>query len=107
MYQKYALVYALLLYMARNQLAGTGTSLKKLSPQARKRKLAYDKKFQKRPEQVKKRVECNGANRKAGTYGNGDKMDMSHCKSGKLVKESQKANRARNGQSGKSTLKAA
>jgi hypothetical protein len=37
------------------------------------------------------------ANRKAGTYGNGDGKDMSHTKDGKVVKENQSSNRRRNG----------
>jgi len=51
---------------------------------ARKKKLKYDKEFQKRPEQVKKRVETNKANREAGTYGNGDGKDAYH-KNGKIA----------------------
>jgi hypothetical protein len=47
----------------------------------------------------------NAANRKAGTYGNGDGKDMSHKKDGKLVLEKAKTNRARNGANGKSTKK--
>lgn len=97
--------------MARNTLAGTkkGTSdsAKYLhsNPEARKKKLAYDKKYQKSDERVKYRSELNKANRKAGTYGNKDGKDMSHTKSGKLVKEKAGTNRARNGHNGKSTKK--
>jgi len=49
--------------------------------------------------------QLNKANRKAGTYGNGDDMDMSHTKSGKIVKEKSTRNRSRNGQNGKSSKK--
>ena len=66
------------------------------NPEARAVKAAYDKKFQKKKEQVKKRVECNKFNRKKGTYGNGDNMDCSH-KNGTLVQEHRKKNRARGG----------
>jgi hypothetical protein len=66
------------------------------NPEARKKKSDYDKKFQKRREQVKKRVECNNFNRKNKKYGNGDKMDCSH-RNGQLTYESQKKNRARGG----------
>jgi len=76
-----------------------------MSDESIKRKKAYDKKYSASPERKKYRAELNAANRKAGTYGNGDGMDMSHTKSGKLVKEVSKTNRARNGQSGKSTKK--
>lgn len=65
--------------MARNTLAGKGKVHKQRSPAARKKKLAYDKEFQKRPDQVKKRVESNRANRKAGTYGNKDGKDYDHA----------------------------
>lgn len=89
----------------RNGLAGKGKST--LSPEARKKKLAYDTKFSAKPAQVKKRMETNKANRKAGTYGKMTAMgkDRSHTKSGKLVLESSKINRGRNGQNGKSSLK--
>jgi hypothetical protein len=66
------------------------------NPEARAVKSAYDKKFQKKPKQVKKRVECNKFNREKGTYGNGDNMDCSH-KNGTLVYEHRKKNRARGG----------
>jgi hypothetical protein len=64
----------------------------KENPEARKKKAATDKKINARPEQIKKRTELNKENRKRGTYGNGDKMDLSHEK-GKLVKRPQSANR--------------
>lgn len=85
--------------MARNKLAGKAPSYDKrnMSKESREKKKAYDKKFSARPEQKKKRVETNRANRRSGTYGNGDKIDKSHTKSGKLVNESQSKNRARNG----------
>lgn len=68
----------------------------KRNPKARAKKKAYDSKFQKSPDQVRKRVECNRFNRKNGTYGNGDKMDCSH-KGGNLIRERQSTNRARGG----------
>jgi hypothetical protein len=46
---------------------------------ARAKKQATDKKINQRPEQVKKRMESNDANRKAGTYGNGDGKDWDHA----------------------------
>jgi hypothetical protein len=91
--------------MPRNKLAGKGKST--LSPEARKKKLAYDAKFSAKPEQKRNRAETNRANRKAGTYGKMTAMgkDRSHTKSGKLVLESSKVNRGRNGKDGKSTKK--
>ena len=75
------------------------------NPDAKKRKSAYDSLYHSTKERREYRSKLNKANRKAGTYGNGDDMDMSHTKSGKLVKENKSNNRARNGSSGKSTRK--
>jgi hypothetical protein len=46
-------------------------------------KAEYDKRFNKKPYQRKKRAELNRYNRKKGTYGNGDGLDASH-KGGKI-----------------------
>lgn len=91
----------------RNGLAGKHPSYDKLnmSEARRKKKIAYDKKYNSSDDQKKYRVELNRANRKAGTYGNGDGKDMSHTKVGKLILESARSNRARNGHNGKSTKK--
>jgi hypothetical protein len=85
--------------MARNGLAGKGRSYKKRGMTARSiaKKREYDAQYQKKRSAVKKRVEANRANRRAGTYGNGDGKDASHKKGGKIVMESQSKNRARNG----------
>jgi hypothetical protein len=62
-----------------------------------KAKLRYQKKYNARPDQIKYRMELNRENRRRGTYGNGDKMDVSH-KNGKIVGlEHQSSNRSRNG----------
>ena len=91
----------------RNKLAGKHPSYDKLgmSEERRKKKLAYDRKYQATEKRKNYRVELNKANREAGTYGNGDGLDMSHTKSGKLVKEKAKTNRGRNGQNSKSSKK--
>jgi hypothetical protein len=91
----------------RNKLAGKHPSYDKLgmSEERKKKKLAYDKKYQATEKRKNYRVELNKANRTAGTYGNGDGVDMSHTKSGRLVKERMKANRGRNGSNGKSSKK--
>lgn len=75
------------------------------NPEARKKKNEYNKEYHSTPERKKYRVRLNKANRQAGTYGNGDGKDMSHTKSGRLVKESASANRARNGKDGSTTKK--
>lgn len=93
--------------MARNKLAGEHKSYDKrnMSKESIAKKKAYDKKYHSTTERKKYRAELNKANRKAGTYGNGDGKDMSHKKGGGLVKEPASKNRARNGSSGKSTKK--
>jgi hypothetical protein len=62
-------------------------------PEARKKKNAYQKKYNKRPEQIKKRAELVKLNRKMGTYGNGDKKDVSHKSNGKVSLRAQSKNR--------------
>lgn len=95
----------------RNKLAGTKTgtsaSAKRLqnSKSARDKKKAYDTKYHATTKRKKYRAALNKANRKAGTYGNGDGKDVSHTKSGKTVKEKQAINRARNGKGSKSSKK--
>ena len=58
-------------------------------------KSEYDKKFNKKPFQRKKRAQLNKYNRDKGTYGNRDGLDASH-KGGKIVGfESESKNRGR------------
>lgn len=62
-------------------------------PEARKKKAATDAKINRRPEQVRKRVELNKYNRTHGTKGDG--KDASH-RNGRIVGlESQSVNRGR------------
>jgi hypothetical protein len=95
----------------KNSLAGSTKGKSKSAkyfqenPEARKKKDAYNKDYHATPERKKYRVKLNKANREAGTYGNKDGKDMSHTKSGSLIRESQTANRARNGKDGESTKK--
>ena len=71
------------------------------NPESYAKKLKKDKQEQKKPSRVKKRVEANKANRKAGTYGSGDGLDYDHATK-KMVKAS--TNRGRNSKnSSKST----
>lgn len=62
--------------------------------EAREKKNEYQKKFNKKKDQVKKRVELNRFNREKGTYGNGDDKDASHMNGG-IVFERASRNRAR------------
>jgi len=87
----------------RNSLAGKSTGKSKSAkyfasnPEARKKKNEYNKEYHSSSSRIKYRQELNSANRKSGTYGNGDGKDKSHTKSGKLVSEKASTNRARNG----------
>jgi len=60
------------------------------------KKAGYQKKFNSTKEQIDNRVEHNQMNREAGTYGNGDKKDISKPRVGKkrITKENQSNNRA-------------
>lgn len=99
--------------MARNSLAGKSTGKSKSakyyasSPDARAKKLEYQKKYNKKAGQSEYRGELNKANRDAGTYGKMTKMgkDRSHKKDGSMCLEDKSKNRARNGSSGGSTKK--
>ena len=59
----------------------------KENPEAKAKKNAYQKEYNKKPREVKKRVELNKVNRERGTYGNGDGMDMAHTKNGIVKKK--------------------
>jgi len=64
----------------------------KENPEANAKKLAYQKEYNKKPEQRKKRAELVKVNRDKGTYGNGDGLDMAHTKNG-IVKKKASTNR--------------
>ena len=83
----------------RNTLAGNG---KGANHKGTGRDYSKEKAYQSSPERKKYRAELNHKNREEGTYGSKDGKDWSHTKSGKLVKESQSKNRARNGKKGSS-----
>lgn len=65
------------------------------NPDARKKRLEYQREYNKQDREVKKRVELNKANRKShknGTTKVGDGKDQSHTKNG-LVLKPQSVNR--------------
>ena len=72
----------------------------KENPSSKKKKLEYAKKYNKKPENVKKRVELVQINRKAGTYGNGDGKDASHTKSGVVMKKASSNRGSKSDQAG-------
>ena len=77
-------------------MASKSTSYYKSHASSLEIKQAYQRKYNKKPSQVKKRTELNAENRKRGTYGNGDKLDVSHKQGGGTKLEGQSKNRARN-----------
>jgi hypothetical protein len=74
------------------------------NPEAAAKKNAAQRKRNKTSANKAYRSELNAERRQRGVYGKGG-ADMSHTKSGKLVAESPKKNRARNGANGRSTRK--
>ena len=77
-------------------MASKSTNYYKSHANALTIKQAYQRKYNKKPSQVTKRTELNAENRKRGTYGNGDKLDVSHKQGGGTKLEGQSKNRARN-----------
>ena len=57
------------------------------NPEARKKRLKQQARYNRQSLQINKRVELNRENRKRGTYGNGDGKDVSHKKDGSTVLE--------------------
>lgn len=77
------------------------------STKATWRDLTYQAAYNKKPSEVKKRVELNKEARKRNIYWKRRKawVDLSHTKSWKMVLEKRSSNRSRNGSWWKSTLK--
>lgn len=69
-------------------------------PEARKKKNEYNTKYHESSTRKKYRAELNAYNDKYKGEG-----DASHTKDGKIVRENQSTNRARNGKNGKSSKK--
>jgi hypothetical protein len=66
------------------------------NPEAAEKRREYQRKYNKSEDRKKYRALLNKYNREQGTYGNGDGLDASHTKTGKLVMEAASKNRARN-----------
>ena len=62
-------------------------------PEARAKRLDYQADYNKRPDQLKKRIELNKINRDRGQYADKDGKDMSHQKNGRVIEESASRNR--------------
>ena len=93
----------------RNKLAGKSTGTSKSAkyfashPEARAKKNAYNKEYHATTERKNYREELNKVNRANKGYGDG--KDLSHTRSGKLIKEARSSNRARNGKGNNKRLK--
>lgn len=76
---------------------GQTSDFYKHNEEARKKRLAYQSRYNKRADQVAKRVELNRENRKRGSFG--DKtgphagLDLSHHRSGRFTYETPTKNR--------------
>lgn len=62
-------------------------------PEARKKRLEYQAEYNKRADQLKKRIELNRENRKRGSYADHDGKDLAHHKSGKFTEKLASRNR--------------
>jgi hypothetical protein len=93
----------------RNKLAGTSTGKSESAkyfashPEARAKKNDYNKQYHSTEERKNYREGLNKVNRADKGYGDG--KDLSHTRSGKLVKETRSSNRARNGKGDNKRLK--
>lgn len=74
------------------------------NPKAAAKKAAYQRKLNKKPAVKQASEERWTERRRRGIAGKGG-ADLSHTRSGKMVLESPRKNRARNGHNGKSTKK--
>ena len=77
-------------------MASKSTKYYKSHASALKIKQEYQREYNKSPTAKKKRAALNKENRKRGTYGNGDNLDVSHKQGGGTTLEAQSKNRARN-----------
>lgn len=68
-------------------MPGKTATYYKENPEARKKRNEYQKEYNKSDKQVAKRVELNRENRKRGTYGDKNGMDLAHTKRGYVMKK--------------------
>ena len=62
-------------------------------PEARKKRLEYQAEYNKRADQLKKRIELNRENRKRKSYADHDGKDLAHHKSGRFTEKMASRNR--------------
>ena len=76
-------------------MAGKTSNYYKSNPEARRKRLKQQAKYNKTRKGLQIRSAANKLNRKLGTYGNGDGKDASHTGPNRGKLESPKANRTR------------
>lgn len=74
-------------------MAGRTAEYYKTHPEARAKRLAYQAKYNKRADQLEKRIELNRENRKRGSYADHDGKDLSHHMSGRFTEKLASRNR--------------
>ena len=67
----------------------------RVSPEAKRHKLEYDKQYESSPERIKSREVLIRERRRRCIYGSHDHKDVSHTEGGKLTLEGEHENRAR------------
>ena len=75
-------------------MAGRTSEYYKKNPEARKRRLKQQAKYDKTKKAKKARANANKANRALGTYGNGDGKDAAHTGPNRAKLQSPSTNRA-------------
>ena len=75
--------------------SGKTSKYYKKKPEARRKRLKQQARYNKTAKGLKIRTQANKLNRKLGTYGNGDGKDASHTGPNKGKLESMKINRSR------------
>jgi len=78
-------------------MAGRTSEYYKTHPEARKKRLEYQAEYNKRADQLEKRIELNRENRKRGTFGDDSGphagKDLAHHSSGRFTYKSPSKNR--------------
>jgi len=74
-------------------MAGRTSQYYKTHPEARAKRLEYQAEYNKRADQLKKRIELNRENRKRGSYADHDGKDLAHHKNGRFTEKVASRNR--------------
>ena len=86
-------------------MAGSTAENYRKNPEARKKRLEQQKKYNKTKKGLKIRTSANAANRAKGTYGNGDGLDVAHKPGKKTSRKAKDATLQKPSTNRKSRLK--